>query len=78
MFLSFRNYDPGCSSRIRTDFFPFPDPGVKKAPDPGSGIRSTGKTDAVFKGQCKKLFPKKVKHKALIFKMCFGPKTNMS
>jgi hypothetical protein len=32
-FLSSRKYDPGCSSRIRiTD----PDPGVKKAPDPGS------------------------------------------
>ncbi len=29
-FLSSRKYYPGCSSRI-------PDPGVKKAPDPGSG-----------------------------------------
>ncbi len=36
-FLSSRKYDPGCSSRIRI-FYPskIPDPGVKKAPDPGS------------------------------------------
>jgi hypothetical protein len=34
---SSRKYDPGCSSRIRI-FYPsrIPDPGVKKAPDPGS------------------------------------------
>jgi hypothetical protein len=39
-FLSYRKYDPGCSSRIPdpdADFLPIPDPGVKKAPDPGSG-----------------------------------------
>jgi hypothetical protein len=32
-------YDPGCSSRIQI-FYPsqIPDPGVKKAPDPGSGF----------------------------------------
>ncbi len=39
-FLSSRKYDPGCSSRIRIPtFYPsrIPDPGVKKAPDPGSG-----------------------------------------
>jgi hypothetical protein len=39
-FLSSRKYDPGCSSRIRMlTFYPSrnPDPGVKKAPDPGSG-----------------------------------------
>jgi hypothetical protein len=40
-------YDPGSSSRIRIpdagiDFLPFPDPGVKKALDPGSRIRNTG------------------------------------
>ena len=38
-FLSSRKYDPGCSSRIRMlTFYPsrIPDPGVKKAPDPGS------------------------------------------
>jgi hypothetical protein len=37
-FLSSRKYNPGCSSRILT-FYPsrIPDPGVKKAPDPGSG-----------------------------------------
>ncbi len=40
-FLSSRKYDPGCSSRIPdpdADFYPsrIPDPGVKKAPDPGS------------------------------------------
>jgi hypothetical protein len=30
--------DPGCSFRIRIlIFLPIPDPGVKKAPDPGSG-----------------------------------------
>ncbi len=36
-YLSFRKYDPGCSSRIRI-LYPsgIPDPGVKKAPDPGS------------------------------------------
>ncbi len=43
-FLSSRIYDPGCSSfwipDPDPDFFPpsrIPDPGVKKAPDPGSG-----------------------------------------
>ncbi len=41
-FLSSRKYDLGCSSRIPdpdADFYPsrIPDPGVKKAPDPGSG-----------------------------------------
>jgi hypothetical protein len=37
-FLSSRKYDPGCSSWIPdADFLPIPDPGVKKAPDPGSG-----------------------------------------
>jgi hypothetical protein len=41
-FLSSRKYDPGCSSRIRIRILtfypsPIPDPGVKKAPDPGSG-----------------------------------------
>jgi hypothetical protein len=42
-FLSSRKYDPGSSSQIRipdldTHFLPIPDPdpGVKKAPDPGS------------------------------------------
>jgi hypothetical protein len=38
--LSSRKYDPGCSSRIRIlIFYPswIPDPGVKKAPDPGPG-----------------------------------------
>jgi hypothetical protein len=30
-----RNYDPGCSSRIRIlIFLPIPDPRVEKAPDP--------------------------------------------
>jgi hypothetical protein len=41
-FLSSRKYDPGCSSRIRMlTFYPsrIPDPGIKKAPDPGSRIR---------------------------------------
>jgi hypothetical protein len=49
-FLSSIKYDPGCSSRIPDPdpyFYPsrIPDPGVKKAPDPGSriGIRNTGK-----------------------------------
>jgi hypothetical protein len=40
LLLSSRKYDPGCSSRIRIlIFYPsrVPDPGVKKAPDPGSG-----------------------------------------
>jgi hypothetical protein len=34
-YLSSRKYDPGCSSRIL--IFSLPDPGVKKARDPGSG-----------------------------------------
>jgi hypothetical protein len=43
-FLSSRKYDPGCSSRIPdpdADLLPsrIPDPGVKKALDPGSWIR---------------------------------------
>ncbi len=45
-----RKYDPGCSSRIRIPdpdlfFYPsrIPDPGVKKAPDPGSGSATLGK-----------------------------------
>ncbi len=40
VFLSSKKYDPGCSSRIRMLSFylsRIPDPGVKKAPDPGSG-----------------------------------------
>ncbi len=39
-FLSSRKYDPGLSSRIRI-FLPIPDPGAKKAPDPGYRIRNT-------------------------------------
>jgi hypothetical protein len=34
LFLISRKYEPGCSSRI-------PDPGDKKAPDPGSGTLHT-------------------------------------
>ncbi len=40
LFLSSRKDDPGCSSRIRILIvYPsrIPDPGIKKAPDPGSG-----------------------------------------
>jgi hypothetical protein len=42
LFLSSRKYDPGCSSgsRIRILIFypfPIPDPGVRKAPNSGSG-----------------------------------------
>jgi hypothetical protein len=40
LFLSSRKYVPGCSPRIPDpDFHPLwiPDPGVKKAPEPGSG-----------------------------------------
>jgi hypothetical protein len=36
-FLSSRKNDVTCSSRIQIHIFPIPDPGVKKAPDPGSG-----------------------------------------
>jgi hypothetical protein len=48
-FLSSRKYDPGCSSRIPdtdADFYSsrIPDPGVKKAPDPGSGSATLQKT----------------------------------
>jgi hypothetical protein len=39
-FLRSRKYDLGCSSRIPdSDFLPIPDPGVKKAPNPGFWIR---------------------------------------
>jgi hypothetical protein len=43
-FQALKKYDPGCSSRIPdpdADFLPsrIPDPGVKKAPNPGSRIR---------------------------------------
>ncbi len=46
-FLSSRKYDPGCSSRIPDPgsgcwLLPIPDPGVKKAPDPGSGSATLG------------------------------------
>jgi hypothetical protein len=46
MILISRNYDPGLTSRIifhlyHLDFLPIPDPGVKKAPDPGSGTLAT-------------------------------------
>ncbi len=37
LFPSTRIYDPRCSSRIRILILLLPDPGVKKAPDPGSG-----------------------------------------
>jgi hypothetical protein len=43
LFLSYRKYDQGCLSRIRIPldpdlgFLPIPYPGVKEAPDPGSG-----------------------------------------
>ncbi len=55
-FLSSRKYDPGCLSRIPdpdADFYPsrIPDPGVKKALDPGSRIRirNTGDPDERLK-----------------------------
>ncbi len=44
-FLSSRKYDPGCLSRIPDPdpyFLPILDPGVKKAPDPGSRMVNTG------------------------------------
>jgi hypothetical protein len=44
-FLSSKMYDPGCASRIRMlTFYPsrIPDPGVKKAPDPGSATLIPG------------------------------------
>ena len=49
-FLSSRKYDPGCSSRIRMlTFYPskIPDPGVKKAPDPGSGSATLQKYNRI-------------------------------
>jgi hypothetical protein len=49
-FLSFRKYDPGCSSRIvDPDFFPsrIPGPEGQKAPDPGSAKLPTP-TLAIF------------------------------
>jgi hypothetical protein len=36
LFISSRKYDPGCSHRIRIQIvLPKPDPGVKRARDPG-------------------------------------------
>ncbi len=53
MFLSSRKYYPGCSSRILI-FYPsqIPDPGVKKAPDPGSAtlIKRGGSTYRLWSG----------------------------
>jgi hypothetical protein len=46
MFLSSQKHDPGCSSRIRILIFNpsrIPDPGVKKAPDPGTLVESIPK-----------------------------------
>jgi hypothetical protein len=46
-FLSSRKYDPGCSSQIPdldADLLTIPDPGVKKAPDPGSGSETLEKS----------------------------------
>jgi hypothetical protein len=50
-FLSSRNYDLVCSSRIPdpdADFLPVPDPGVKKAPDPGCGAATLRKTETLM------------------------------
>jgi hypothetical protein len=44
LFLRCRKYVPGCSSRIRILIFYHQDPGVKKAPDPGSGSATLPKT----------------------------------
>jgi hypothetical protein len=54
-FLSSKKYDPGCSSRIPdpdADFLPsrIPDPGVKKAPNPGSRIRIRNTAAATIAG----------------------------
>ncbi len=49
-FLTSRKYDPSCSSRIRIlTFYPsrILDPGVKKAPDPGSRSAALGGTGKV-------------------------------
>jgi hypothetical protein len=53
-FPSSKKYDPDCSSRIPdpdADFLPsrIPDPGVKKAPNPGSRIRIRNTRE---EGQC--------------------------
>jgi hypothetical protein len=54
-FLSSKKYDPGCSSRIPdpdADFLPsrIPDPGVKKAPNPGSA--TLNKRERKYENQC--------------------------
>ncbi len=54
-FLRSRKYNPGCSSRIRIlTFYPsrIPDPGVKKAPDPGSGSETMLKISLCWSGDC--------------------------
>jgi hypothetical protein len=50
-FPSSRSYDPGCYSRIPgpdLDFLPIPDPGLKTAPDPGSGSLLTGQRNKIL------------------------------
>jgi hypothetical protein len=50
-FLSSRKYDAGCSSRIQIlIFYPsrISDPGVKKAPDPGSGFAILAFANPIF------------------------------
>jgi hypothetical protein len=47
----FLSSDPGCSSPIAdpdADFLPIPDPGVIKAPDPGSGSATLQKSCRKF------------------------------
>jgi hypothetical protein len=50
--LSSQKYDPGCSSRILT-FYPswIPDPGVKKAPDPGTSSATLLQTMTTLNSQ---------------------------
>ncbi len=58
LFLSSLKYDPGCSSRIRIlIFYPsrIPDPGVKKAPDPGSGSATLNERQTTRQRYCGRL-----------------------
>ncbi len=72
-FLGSKKYDPGCSFRIPdpdADFLPsrIPDPGVKKAPNPGSRIRNTVK-------KCWNMFCSTMPSAAKSFRKCFFTKS---
>jgi hypothetical protein len=64
-FLSPKKYDPGCSFRIPdpdADFLPsrIPDPGVKKAPNPGSGSETLLEVEVIYFYRVGRMIPTKL------------------